>query len=316
MDGFQAGAGPRPAKFSDPEFTLDGAQRAVVAFKVLETLRINTGTLCNIECANCYIESGPANDRLAYITLAEATPFIEGARAAGAREIGFTGGEPFMNPHMIAMAAHALDAGLAVLVLTNAMAPMLRASVRDRLGALIESAGPALRIRVSLDHYSADRHDRERGSGAFEKTLEGLHWLAGAGARLSVAGRAICVRDPDDARAGYDALFKARGLPIDAADPAALVIFPEMSQDADPPEISTDCWALLDKSPSSVMCATSRMVVKRKGAPAPAVLACTLIPYDERFEMGPDLKAAARPVALNHPHCASFCVLGGSSCSG
>lgn len=63
------------------------------------------------------------------------------------------------------------------------------------------------------------------------------------------------------------------------------------------------------------MCATSRMVVKRKGEPSPRVAACTLLPYDSRFDMGATLGEAARAVALNHPHCARFCVLGGASCS-
>jgi hypothetical protein len=57
------------------------------------------------------------------------------------------------------------------------------------------------------------------------------------------------------------------------------------------------------------------MVVKRKGAERPAVLACTLVPYDAQFELGPTLKDAAGSVPLNHPHCARFCVLGGASCS-
>ena len=57
------------------------------------------------------------------------------------------------------------------------------------------------------------------------------------------------------------------------------------------------------------------MVVKRKGADRPAVLACTLLAYDEQFELGETLQEAERDVALNHPHCAKFCVLGGASCS-
>jgi hypothetical protein len=56
--------------------------------------------------------------------------------------------------------------------------------------------------------------------------------------------------------------------------------------------------------------------VKRKGATAPAVLACTLLAYDPQFELGATLAEASRPVALNHPHCARFCVLGGASCTG
>jgi hypothetical protein len=57
------------------------------------------------------------------------------------------------------------------------------------------------------------------------------------------------------------------------------------------------------------------MVVKRRGAARPAVLACTLLAYDTRFELGETLAEASREVTLNHPHCAQFCVLGGASCS-
>jgi hypothetical protein len=58
------------------------------------------------------------------------------------------------------------------------------------------------------------------------------------------------------------------------------------------------------------------MVVRRKGADAPAVIACTLLPYDPQFELGKTLAEAEGAVHLNHPHCAKFCVLGGASCSG
>jgi hypothetical protein len=116
-------------------------------------------------------------------------------------------------------------------------------------------------------------------------------------------------------RAGYRALFDKHSIPVDASDPAALVLFPEMDARADVPEISDSCWQRLGKSPDAVMCASSRMVVKRKGGQRPVVLACTLVPYDEQFELGHSLKDAARPVRLNHPNCAKFCVLGGASCS-
>ena len=93
------------------------------------------------------------------------------------------------------------------------------------------------------------------------------------------------------------------------------VLFPEMDESVEVPEITTACWGILDKSPDAVMCASSRMVVKRKGADKPAVLACTLLPYAPEFEMGATLEEAERDVQLNHPHCAKFCVLGGASCS-
>ena len=116
-------------------------------------------------------------------------------------------------------------------------------------------------------------------------------------------------------RAGYARLFAELGLAIDANDPAALVLFPEMDATADVPEITGACWGILGKSPDSVMCATSRMVVRRREADRASVVACTLLPYSSEFELGATLAEAARPVALNHPHCARFCVLGGAACS-
>jgi hypothetical protein len=82
------------------------------------------------------------------------------------------------------------------------------------------------------------------------------------------------------------------------------------------PEITTACWGILKKDPRDLMCSNARMVVRRKGADSPAVLACTLLAYDPQFELGPTLRDADRDVRLNHPHCAKFCVLGGASCSG
>ena len=54
-------------KFRDPDWTASGERRAQVPLQALRTLWINTGSLCNIECRNCYIESSPENDRLVYM---------------------------------------------------------------------------------------------------------------------------------------------------------------------------------------------------------------------------------------------------------
>jgi hypothetical protein len=302
------------AKFHDPIRTAQGDPRAHVTMERLETLWINTGTLCNLACKTCYIESSPTNDALVYPTLAEVDAFLDEAEQLGTREIGFTGGEPFMNPDMLAMMRSALRRGFEVLVLTNAMRPMRR--FEAHLDALRTELGARLTMRVSLDHYTQALHEAERGSNSWAKALDGCKWLSGHGFRLAVAGRSLASESEAAARAGYAALFAEHGLRIDALDPAALVLFPEMDAAADVPEISEACWGLLGVSPASMMCASSRMVVKRKGAPRPVVVACTLIPYDDQFTLGETLAGAAEAVSLNHPHCARFCVLGGASCSG
>lgn len=305
-----------PAKFRDPVLTAKGETRASVGLAGLRTLWVNTGTLCNITCRNCYIESSPTNDALAYFTLRDLVAYLDEAAALGAplTEVGFTGGEPFLNRDLPAMLREVLRRGLSALVLTNAMKPMMNHAAA--LSALQAEFGARLTMRVSLDHFEPALHDLERGDGAFARTIEGLAWLARHGFTIHVAGR-LGFGDGDEAamRAGYAALFAARGIPVDAGDPVTLMLFPEMDAETDVPEITIACWGILRKSPDSLMCASARMVVKRRGAAGPAVLACTLLPYDPQFELGATLAEASRPVALNHPHCATFCVLGGAACS-
>lgn len=306
-----------PQKFQDPQFTAKGDRRASVALTHPETLWFNTGTLCNIACVGCYIESSPTNDRLVYITTAEVVTYLDQLvdRDWGVSEIGFTGGEPFLNPQMIEMTEACLARGYNVLILTNAMRPMMRKTMKAGLKRLVEIYGDQLTLRISLDHWSAKFHDEERGDGAFDKSLMGMRWLRDTGITMAVAGRTMWHEDESAARDGYAALYDREGFNIDAHNPGTTVLFPEMDESVDVPEITTECWGLLNKSPNDVMCASSRMVVKRKGAEAPTVLACTLLPYDPQFELGETLEEAERSVQLNHPHCAKFCVLGGASCS-
>lgn len=307
-----------PEKFRNPDVTKAGTPRAAVALKSLDTLWFNTGTLCNIACAHCYIESSPTNDRLVYLTAAEIAGYLDEITERGlpTRQIGFTGGEPFMNPDILAMLADALKRGFSVLVLTNAMQPMMRPRIRHGLSQLADAYRDRLCIRVSLDHYASAIHDQERGTGSFACAIEGLKWLSDHGLGLAVAGRYFTTEDENAVRAGFANLFAAEGLAVDATDMSALVLFPEMDDTVDVPEITDACWQRLGKDPASVMCASSRMVLKRKAANHPAVVACTLLAYDRGFELGRSLaEACGSPVKLNHPHCARFCVLGGASCS-
>lgn len=303
-----------PAKFAHPDITAKGETRASVGWTGLKTLWLNTGTLCNIECANCYIESSPKNDRLVYLTLADVTPFLDELDQPA--EIGITGGEPFMCPDILAIMEAALARGHSLLLLTNAMRPMMRPRVQSGLQDIAARYGARMTLRVSLDSHDAALNDAERGEGAFAEACAGLAWLAGAGIPLALAGRQSLHESEAAAREGYRSLIARLGLAIDADDPKQLVLFPEMIARDDPPEITTACWGILKKSPGSIMCSSQRMVVRRKGAAGPRVLACTLLVDDPAFDLGDTLgEATAAPVKLNHPWCASFCVLGGASCS-
>ena len=305
-------------KFSNKYLTANKERRASIPLNNPETLWINTGTLCNIACNNCYIFSSPKNDELIYFQDKFFIEYLEEIKSLNwpIEEIGFTGGEPFLNKEILIMSERALKENYKVLILTNAMQPMQRPEVKKGLIQLHKMYGNKLKLRVSIDHYKMEKHDEVRGKGSFSKTIEGVKWLMQEGIKTSVAGRNIWNIEEKVSRKGYEQLFSEYNFKIDAYDKNQTVLFPEMDeQNIEVPEITTQCWNILGKNPNSIMCSNSRMVVHRKGEEKPKVVACTLLPYEKEFELGDNLKTSENRVYLNHPHCAKFCVLGGASCS-
>ena len=177
-----------------------------------------------------------------------------------------------------------------------------------------EKHGDKLHLRISLDHFTSELHDKERGKGSFKRTLNQLKWLNENDFNISIASRSLIEETPKESIEGHKKLLNRNGIDLNLKD--KLVIFPEMQSGRDVPEITTACWDILNIDPNDQMCASERMIVKRKGEHTPVVMPCTLIAYDEKFNLGSTLKNAKKEVHLNHRFCAEFCVLGGASCSG
>lgn len=302
-------------KFQHPHKTLKGEERAFVDMVELKTLWLNTGTLCNLECQNCYIESGPKNDRLLYLTKDDVLPYIKEIKEKSlpVNLIGITGGEPFLNPHIINIIETVLRAGHKALILTNAYKVISRWD--KKLLFLNKIFHEKLFLRVSLDHFTKEVHEQERGSNTFFPTLENIRWLINNDFNVSIAGRFLQSESYNEALDGFRNLFQENEIPLTLSEDN-LVLFPEMdSKNLDTPEITTSCWSILGKGPESLMCSSERMVVKPKKQNKTKIQACTLIPYEKEFELGESLSGSSKKVFLNHPFCSSFCVLGGSSCS-
>ena len=299
-------------KFKDQKVTADGSNRAFIEARNIKTLWFNTGTLCNIECKNCYIESSPKNDSLAYLTFEEVKSFIDEAidKNLGTNEIGFTGGEPFMNKDIMKMIDYSLRKRLKVLVLSNAMKPML-----NRTKELIKLNHSNLTIRVSIDHYEKEKHEEIRGKNTYDVMLQGLKWLNENNFNYTLATRLLWNEKEEDLRKNFGTFIKNNNLRLDTNSPKELVTFAEMDEKIDTPEITTSCWDILNKDPNDVMCSWSRMVVRKKNLKNPSVIACTLLPYADEFDLGETLTNSLQKIYLNHKHCSKFCVLGGSSCS-
>jgi MoaA/NifB/PqqE/SkfB family radical SAM enzyme len=299
-------------KFKNQKVTADGSNRAFIEARNIKTLWFNTGTLCNIECKNCYIESSPKNDSLAYLTFEEVKSFIDEAidKNLGTNEIGFTGGEPFMNKDIMKMIDYSLNKNFKVLVLSNAMKPML-----NRTKELIKLNHSNLTIRVSIDHYEKEKHEEIRGKNTYDVMLQGLKWLNENNFNYTLATRLLWKEKEEDLRKNFGTFIKNNNLKLDTYSPKELVTFAEMDEKIDTPEITTSCWDILNKDSNDVMCSWSRMVVRKKNSKNPSVIACTLLPYADEFDLGETLTNSLQKIYLNHKHCSKFCVLGGSSCS-
>ncbi len=302
-------------KFTDPLLTVHGEKRAIVTLKRLSTIWFNTGSLCNIACKNCFMKSSPTNDDLSYLSLEQVAVYLDEIAAENlpVEEVAFTGGEPFMNAEFLDMVSESLSRGFRVLVLTNAMKPLLLR--QKQLCRIKEQYGDLLVLRVSIDHFTRKGHEEIRGRDSWKPMMEGLKWLSVNRFNLHIAGRTCWNETEKQSRAGYGRLFRSEHLCIDENDPVKLVLFPEMDRSLDVPEITSGCWGILGVNPETMMCASSRMVVQKKNSLGPVVVPCTLLPYEKEFELGGSLAESIKDVHLNHPHCAQFCVLGGGSCS-
>ncbi len=303
-------------KFTDPYITAEGDDRAYVDFAGLDNIWFNTGTVCNLTCQNCYIESSPTNDSLVYLTVENVKKIIEECEALNEQPkmVGFTGGEPFINPYFMDILTYVLSRGYDVLILTNAMKPMKKCL--PQLRKLHEVYGNQVHLRVSLDHYTQAIHEKERGIKTWYVAVEGVSALTQAGMKVSIAGRGLVEEEESSVIKGYQALFEQHGWRVLMDNPSHLILFSEMDERQDVSEITTDCWDILDKKPEQMMCANSRMVVRHKGQEDVSIVACTLLPFVDAFNYGNTIKQSIKRTQLNHVFCAQFCVLGGCSCEG
>ena len=292
---------------------MGGKPRASVKLNSLETLWFNTGTLCNLNCQGCYIESSPYNNSLEYIKFEEVKFYIDEIVSNNLKTsiIGFTGGEPFMNPDIIKILKYVLNSGFNTLVLTNGMRPM-KLKFQDILNLPFLNK---MKIRVSIDHFLKPLHEKIRGINTWDSLIENIVWLKKNNIKLDIASRLEDGENETDKREGFKNLFKKIGISLDAKDKKTLVLFPPMNMEKSSTEITQDCWKILNKKPEDLMCSNSRMIVKKKGEKNTKILACTLITKDKNFELGETIMKSNKNVTLSHPFCSQFCFLGNSSCN-
>ncbi len=134
---------------------------------------------CNLACRHCLFAASPAQA----VTLAPealAQGIVE-AKALGCTLFYFTGGEPFVYPGFVAMAAQLLgDPKIHVVVLSNGLL------IREHLPELLALPRERFHLQLSLDGL-AEQHEALRGKGTFAGLLESLDLLKEAGFPLTLS---------------------------------------------------------------------------------------------------------------------------------
>jgi MoaA/NifB/PqqE/SkfB family radical SAM enzyme len=126
---------------------------------------------CQLRCGHCYM--GDRLERGQAMSFEKAAATISYMNRLGAEYLTFVGGEPTLHPDLPRMVKHALDAGYRKVMLDS----------NGLLVKRIQQIPPEslFYVRISLDGASPETHDKVRGSGNFDKTIDAIKLLTSSG---------------------------------------------------------------------------------------------------------------------------------------
>jgi len=141
----------------------------------IDTIQVNVGLLCNLRCRHCHVAAGPRRrEQMDWQTMES---IIAAARRVHPRLIDVTGGAPEMNPHFRRFVDALRGEGFRVQVRTN-LTILLEPGYED-VARFVAERG--VRLVGSLPCYLEENVDAQRGSGAYQQSIEALRMLNALG---------------------------------------------------------------------------------------------------------------------------------------
>jgi radical SAM/Cys-rich protein len=163
--------------------SLSGANLFPLTATDVSTLQVNVGKRCNQACKHCHVDAGP--NRTEEMSRETAEWVIEALRRHPTiATLDITGGAPELNPHFRYLAESARGLGRHVIDRCNLT--ILFEPGQDDLARFL--AANRIEVVASLPFYLADRTDRQRGLGVFNKSIEGLLILNSLGYGVTGSG--------------------------------------------------------------------------------------------------------------------------------
>ncbi|HEU5182871.1 MAG TPA: radical SAM protein [Candidatus Polarisedimenticolia bacterium] len=277
-----------------------------VPFLGLDTLWFQVaGTVCNLRCTHCFISCAPDNHSHGMLDLPTVLRALDEAVELGVQEYYFTGGEPFMNRELFAILEATLRAGPAT-VLTNGL--LLDPRRCARLKRLDEGSEYSLDLRISLDGWGPEDHDRIRGPRAFDRAVAGMRnlWNAGLNPVVTVTELAEGVAGAEGRERFLDRL---RSFGLTRPRLKILSLFRLGAEQRRgrgylPSERLTSGDVI---DPERLQCSSGRMVTSR------GVYVCPILIDFEGARLGSTLRDSLRPFSLAYPACHT-CHVQGVTC--
>ncbi len=135
---------------------------------------LNVTERCNLNCPMCYFNAVKGGKDP--LTADEINQISDRLAANGVVEVVISGGEPLIRRDIFEILEHARPLFKKIYLLTNGtlLASMERC---EKLAGLVD------RVQVSLDGSRPEIHERIRGKGTFDRTIQGIKNLKRAGVR-------------------------------------------------------------------------------------------------------------------------------------
>jgi len=142
----------------------------------ITTLQVNVGKLCNMACQHCHVEAGPLRQEKMAAPVADRVLELLAA-SPGVEVLDLTGGAPEMNDNFRRLVRGARGLGKRVIDRCN-LSVLFLPGMEDLAEFL---ASEEVHIVASLPCYQADNVERQRGKGAFDKSIDALRLLNSLG---------------------------------------------------------------------------------------------------------------------------------------
>ena len=137
----------------------------------IDILQVNVGKLCNQACKHCHVDASPTRtESIKRETIDECLRVL---REFGIKTLDITGGAPELNPNFRYFVTEARKAGAKVIIRHN-LTVMFEKDQQDLPEFFARNE---TEVVCSLPYFLARETDSQRGTGVFEKSIEGLRKL-------------------------------------------------------------------------------------------------------------------------------------------